>query len=596
MVPDNHPWAAELYKFKSRLLSSQGKYEEALRYAMKAKLITTESFNNNHSNLGFIYRLIVDIESHLGNKEASSSNMQKFSEIYSNSLSKDHPYLTYASAICSPNENEPVEEVLNRCEKALATQLSTLPSNHPRIAHTYYTIGTAYLRSEKYELAENYFQDALDIQQAIFSFNHTELGQTYEMIGLCRATQNNTDLALFYYRKAEEIFLSCTADIIRLEKLFLLYLNIGFSYRTFAKDQESATIYYKKSLDVFVDYTELSPAITGEIYSKMGFICNYLEDSKQTIIYYKKSLETCAEDLSKPNNKVANIHVMLGVSHLKVNDEGQALYHFEKARELLSNLTWGLVFQLVYRILGLLYEKMKEFGKAIEVFDILFTHLPSNVECLNYVNEFVDACFSMAKCHRALKNNTLALACLDKALHLWQTSPLSSNNEYLIRIYMAYGEIYRINDTSRGLEYYNKALMICLESSISDNILPGLCYQQLAVIYEAAGNHDLAYSNYQKAVEIYKSHLPTQTVDLMAIYFKMAAIQMIKQNIDTALEMFNNMLELKPSGFKLTMCYCQIGVCYQIKKHYESAIINYEKASEVALLLTDFEAINKYSY
>ncbi|CAF1279046.1 unnamed protein product [Adineta ricciae] len=113
---------------------------------------------------------------------------EKALEIREKSLPSNHPKLatSYSSIGLVYRSMGEYSSALSFLEKALEIYQKTLPSNHPDLATLYHSIGSVYRSVGEYSKALTYFERALNIRQHALPANHPHIKTVKENIESCR--------------------------------------------------------------------------------------------------------------------------------------------------------------------------------------------------------------------------------------------------------------------------------------------------------------------------------------------------------------------------------------------------------------------------
>ena len=78
---------------------------------------------------------------------------------------------------------------------------------HYRTASVYNNLGNIYYKTDKYDLALDFYKKALSISELIKDKQYTDIASPYNNIGLIYTEKSYYDLALEYLNKALSLFI-----------------------------------------------------------------------------------------------------------------------------------------------------------------------------------------------------------------------------------------------------------------------------------------------------------------------------------------------------------------------------------------------------
>lgn len=140
--------------------------------------------------------------------------------------------------------------------------------------------------------------------------------------------------------------------------------------------------------------------------------------------------------------------------------------------------------------------------------------------------------------------------------------------------YTTLGVIYDTENLSvKAIEYHRKALKINPEHFIAMNNL-GQAYDRLNLLHAAM-------AMFEKAIEVRPDFAPAYD-NLGTGYIKMGTMNADTELVDEGIELVEKAIELSdPRDGRIGFYYNDLGLAYLVKKDFEAARLNFEKALEI---------------
>ncbi|CAF1382373.1 unnamed protein product [Rotaria sordida] len=156
--------------------------------------------------------------------------------------------------------------------------------------------------------------------------------------------------------------------------------------------------------------------------------------------------------------------------------------------------------------------------------------------------------------------------------------------------------LYLMGDLDKAEKYYRLFLDQILSSKLlfdntyHHNEMIAMLFNDLALVYNARGNFELALKNYQHALDIYLSLEPMNPISNTAIYSNIGNVLIELGDYQKAFKMYNTALELRllyssiiQDEPGLAQIYNNIAVCYNQNGQYNRSIENFEKSINIKL-------------
>jgi tetratricopeptide (TPR) repeat protein len=138
-----------------------------------------------------------------------------------------------------------------------------------------------------------------------------------------------------------------------------------------------------------------------------------------------------------------------------------------------------------------------------------------------------------------------------------------------------------------ALSYYEKALEIYKKHLPPNHPSLAASYNNIGEVYRHMGENSKALSCYKKAVEIKQQSLPSNHPSLATSYNNIGIVYQNMGEYSKALSSYEKALEIQQQSLpanhpSLAASYCNIGVVYQKMGEYSKALSYYEKDLEIS--------------
>lgn len=378
--------------------------------------------------------------------------------------------------------------------------------NHKFIADILHRKGI--LSLDKGEFDDSYKQFNLSINERIKGSSPKDslLAPTFNAIGTYFFYKGKYDAALENYKKAYELAakrkLSEDVDLARyLQNIGIIYAQKGDYLQAFPTLTNSMKISEK-----LMDSTD--PDLANR-YLNMGQLIARMNKDMEAIEYYDKSESILKKQLGNNHPEIGNLYQNIGQLYIHMGDYEKALIFFNKALTIaLANYApQHPVIPAIYMNIGYVYKQKKDFSNALHYYKLSVPLTESNVAAIKTFSNMASLYASVNKIDSAnyfyLKSLNLAdklmgaehpetsllytrygnflinsglhietgLAYLNKAVALsikifGQKSREASNN------YISIGYYYlKLNEPSKALQYYQKALIAITKDFNDENII-----------------------------------------------------------------------------------------------------------------------------
>ncbi|CAF1305618.1 unnamed protein product [Adineta steineri] len=226
--------------------------------------------------------------------------------------------------------------------------------------------------------------------------------------------------------------------------------------------------------------------------------------------------------------------------------------------------------------LGLLLQKMGQFNKAQEVYEILLHQATDEGEKSPIYDQ-------LGQIKSNLGEYQEALAYIEKSLAINQRT-LPSNHPHLGTSYNNIGIVYYSMDNyPKALSYYEKALAIRQQSLPSNHLDLAASYSNIGSVYYSMDDYSKALSCDEKALAVKQQSLPSNHPSLGASYYNIGSVYCKVGDYPKALFYYEKALAIEQQSLpfnhpSLAMAYNNIGNVHENMANYLKANSFYERA------------------
>ena len=197
-----------------------------------------------------------------------------------------------------------------------------------------------------------------------------------------------------------------------------------------------------------------------------------------------------------------------------------------------------------------------------------------------------------ANTYEIMKNYQKAIEFQEKALKVYKNHNQNENLIFINECYTYLSDYYqKLKDFNQVLIYEGKSLEILKKIYTSNHEKTIKKIMKIASVHKELGDHELAIANYEKALKKlsknnFTKELMASLMNNMGILYRstgnlIKAVSFGEKALQIYLEIFGE------NNIQTAISYNNIGLAYQEKKEYPSAITNFEKAIKI------FEIINE---
>ena len=151
------------------------------------------------------------------------------------------------------------------------------------------------------------------------------------------------------------------------------------------------------------------------------------------------------------------------------------------------------------------------------------------------------------------------------------------------KTYNSLGIVYdNLGRYDKAIEYYEKALVVNLETFGPEHPTVGTLYDNLGGVYDLQGLYEKAIECHEKALNISIKALGPEHPEVATSYNNIGLVYKRLNLYDKAIEYYQKSLEIKvkvlgPEHLDMALSYNNLGLVYEEQEEYEKAIDCYEK-------------------
>ena len=405
------------------------------------------------------------------------------------------------------------------------------------------SIGVAYSKLGKYDLALSSFNKALNIDERVFGKLYPSLGFRLNNIGEAYTGIGDYDSALKFLKQGIKTFKPFYKQ--NHPNYAYVYNNLGMVFLK-KVDLDSSYYYFNKASKIITESIGDSHHIGFTIYNNFGTF--YLEKGEVETAksYYFKSLNFMKNKFGEKHPDIPPIYSNLGLIYSRDNNYDSALFYHTLAHSINRELYKDFHPKLSkdYNNLAHIYSEKDDYEKAIKYYEKAISI------CENYFGE---------------------------------------NHPDLALYYGNLGSVY-INDFKflEALDCYKKAEEILENNSRMDHPDIASLYLKLGYMFEA-GNFEKALKYYEKALEIYKTTYGNTHPDVATAYTKLGNLYTINHDYKKAIEYLEYTLGLYEVIYfeedeirvDVALTYCLLADAYSKNKNHSLALYYLEEGIKV---------------
>lgn len=437
--------------------------------------------------------------------------------------------------------------IVNRdFDKARSLLLNAINAD-PHDVENYNYLGDSYLNEQKFEAAEQWYNDALHIN----FLNPLPYTKLINLFGDPTNTESHSSAIMPLFEKAIQFVEKGKFDNYR----YILHRETGNAFHK-AGDQEKAVQYYLKAVELHPDFTS----------AKVELAYVFINQSK--FDEGEKWLKAAVDEKRPTTNFAAYWGLGWLYEPERLNDPSKAIGYY---RECLGLRIIG--DDRVYNVIGNLYYSLEEFEKSAGFYRKAIEEYPLEIVYHNNLKDSLDKTGDF----------DLLADYYDDLVKYFPTNSLYHNDAGVF--------YYDRGNVEKAIRFYTRAIELNPDISVFwenrgiareklnefdlaiSDYLQSLEMVKNASVYNAVGKLKYWQGKTEEALEFYTKAIETEGT--IAVYFENRALAYEGLNrVDEALADY-----LKASGLKeSSLVFNNIGRMYYWKRDYEAAIENYTKA------------------
>ena len=366
------------------------------------------------------------------------------------------------------------------------------------------SLGMLYIRSGKYDLADQYLSEAealhektpgkyriersrLLITRAIFFERKSDFNKSLEL------NEKALEIRLTHLRKDHPLIATA-------------YANLAESYRNMGRLSEALDL-NKKGMKIELQVSGEKHSRIADYYYRLGSIVLRMGNYDEAWEYHKKALDMRLELLGEVHPRVAASYNLLAYLANEKKDLDLAMEYCKKSLEIRQEI-YGEHHPdvaLAYTNLGNLYWEKGDYEKSLE-FQLHATRIKLKTLGENHVDvaltyeNTANLYFRKGDIDRAAEYYSKALS-IDRQAYGEVHHRTAKGYNHLGTCFMKKG------DMDQALFYLNKALNLQIKVFGEVHHAVAASYKDIAVLYRELNQNEKALDFFLKALEIYKANL-----------------------------------------------------------------------------------------
>ena len=474
------------------------------------------------------------------------------------------------------------------------------------------------------ESASKLFEDMIEIykddEENILYYSKS--ANLYNELLLKIGEENESIVILNLLIERIKILILRKEDLICKSELAVSYINLGGSYESIQKYEESE-LYYRKAIILFEQLKEERnlPSYSSNLaksYSRLGMLYDSIQRYEESEICYKKSI-SIKENLIKSSDSISDksdlaiIYVNLGNLYKSIINYEEAELCYKKSISLLeylqknrNSLSDKEALASSYNNLGILYNLMKNYEESelhlkqsISIKEDLKNQrsYPYDYEDLaNTYNDLGALYYSMRR-YKSSESYYKKAIRLQGDLKEYRIS--LSDKEKLARFYNNLGNLYKSMKNYEESELYLKQ-SISIKEDLKNQRSSSYDYENLANTYNNLGALHYSMRRYKSSELYYKKAIRLQEglkekrnsleviEDLSIFYNNIGNLYKSMQRYEESETFYKKGISLQKDLIKarnsledmedLSTSYINLGYLYKSMRRYEESELYYKKA------------------
>lgn len=401
------------------------------------------------------------------------------------------------------------------------------PSARPRLATSYYNIGSIYLSKDMYEDAVAYLDKAKP---------------------LCEEFQDSLGLSSIYSAMA------------------VMHADVG--------EFEKAEDNYQKALKIRTVVLGENDLKVASMHSSLGVLNQRLNRYSQAYEHIGKAMDIHIKILGEHHPEVADDYLLLGALEIETGNNANALQYYETALAVLNDFYRGDHPEIAhaYNKLAYYYDNVERdmqksiyyYEESYEMLKAIYGRMHADVALA--LNNLAVAYSDMAQYDKALE-------CHDEALDI-RVSLYGENHYSVGDTYNNVASLYtKLGKDAESRTFAEKALAIYLACYGEEHSTVALAYNNLGSILRALGQDQEALDNHGRSVEIYRKIYGEDHHSLAAPYDNIGLIYYHYKMFDQAEAYLSEALRIRLASYgenhsSVALSYNNLSQLYQAKGEY----------------------------
>jgi len=530
-------------------------YDEIDEYE-KAKIALERALESATKDLGFENTFVTDCQSKLAmilNKLGESEKARDFLEQV---IETDIKILDNESDLLALHRNNlaVVYATIGEYNKALdlmtvviESEIKNFGDKAARISIRYSVLAGIYSYLKENEKAKEYYEKSLEINRMHFPENHPRIAHTLFSLGVLYFDRDN--------KKAKEAF----------EKAFNIYSEhfkensenvasaeyyLGMLYLSEIKDTndkieiEKACNFLERSLSTRIEKNGINSLAVAQIQYILGIILYYTKNEKEEgKDILEAVLKTRIEKLGENHKDVADVQFQLGKVYSDMEEN-------EKARDLFERALRTRTEQLgenhadvadVQFELGGVYYQLEEIEKALKLYEKVLAFYKNTLEPND--QKIGNIQFNLGRIYSEKGENEKAKEVFESSLTIHIKTYGEEHKETSLVEYKLAWVYYQLEENEKARELYEKVLTFNKEIEEKDERFIAIIENELAQVYIAlekyAGAIELLESSLASRIKIYgEEHVEVAKVQFILgrIYYQLDENEKAKDILEKVLD------------------------------------------------------------
>ncbi len=502
---------AKVYKDLTKTFLETGQFNDAIDYAIKAK-VTTELAVGEDDILNLdCSNLLAHVYNESGNCEKAIFEYQNVCKILIDKFGKKNHNL----AIAYENMSgvfvtlERLTDALEFLNLALKINMGIFGENSKEVSNNYSNIAFIQYLQKNHNEALMHYEKVLQINEVRNEMDFSVTSEIFYALGRLYFSLEDYEKALKYFKRSMTLMENVVNDLeVVIEENYLI--EQCYKFEEEKKYTECINIFEQYLLER-VKKQGVSTIGKGAIYQRIAECYKNLPeyDFMLQVIYLNKSLLVKIKIYGENNPAMANDFVTFATVNKDKGDKQLALQYFQKALnifEIMENENHFLVAEVKLNI-GILLRENGKFGEAIGKIS----------DALKYFESIGADSRLIWKALTELGNTYLEADETEAALEYFiKSEKICSEEDYAFKgcaaiSFYNLGDAYRIlNHKREAVVNYEKALALEKEINGSDTFITGALETNIGLIYKSAGQLHRALEYFERAKIAYGKSVGTE--------------------------------------------------------------------------------------